>query len=184
MEIGVLERKSQHWRYELNNPDEDYAAVRAEQEKHFRFTKQAIQVWQGLNDGQPIPGLVCICGHPDKMHGQPGLCAAGDRICFCPASQPALRVSDIRYFFRATKGPHEAHAMTLGLNTLIYRGGEHEIVAPWRCYTVNCTGRQGIGPVRFRPGGKFAFHLTFHEQNRLMCERCLFTRLNGSFLNG
>jgi hypothetical protein len=168
----------------MNKPDEDYAAVRAELEKHFRFTKQAIQVWQGLNDGQPIPGLVCICGHPDQTHGQPGLCGAGDRICFCSAPRSILRVSDIRYFFRATKGPHEAHAMTLGLQTLISQGGEYELVVRWQCQTVNCMGSQGIGPVRFRPGGKLAFHLPLHEQNRLMCERCLFTKLNGSFLNG
>lgn len=162
----------------MNNPDESYVAARKELESHFKVARQSIGVWHSSNHERPEPGGICICGHAEKAHASSGLCAAGVAICFCRAPKPVIYVSDVRYFYRATKGPHEAHALTLGLHNLRNCGGTFEVIARWQCNTKDCPMTQGVGPVRLRPGGLLALGLTVNDQHRLMCEKCLFTKLN------
>jgi hypothetical protein len=165
----------------MNNPDESYAAARKELEAHFKVSRQSIDAWHMSNREKPEPGSVCICGHPETTHSQSGLCAAGVSICFCRAPKPVVNVSDVRYFFRATKGPHEAHALSLGLQNLRNCGGTGQFIARWQCQSEGCTRTQGVGPVRLRSGGLLSLGLSVKDQHRLMCETCLFTRLNGGY---
>jgi len=144
----------------------------------FQVPWQSQSRWMDSFNFWPIAGLVCICGHPNKEHRNGGICQAGKEICNCSRSETALNVSDVRYFFRATKGPHEAHALVLGLNSLNLSGGRSKPEIPWVCNFGDCNRTKGVNPVRMRNKTTLAMGLSVHDKHILMCERCLFQKLS------
>jgi hypothetical protein len=146
--------------------------------KQFQVSVQCQSRWRDSFNPWPMPGSICICGHPNMKHKNGGICQAGNEICNCSRSQTALSVSDVRYFFRATKGPHEAHALVLGLNSLNLSGGSSEKTMPWVCNFGDCNRIKGVNPVRMRNKTTLAMGLSIHDKHILMCEPCLFQKLN------
>jgi len=144
----------------------------------FKVSKQCHDRWVDYYQASPVPGFVCICGHPDKEHVDGGLCQAGSQICFCRRPQTAIQVSDVRHFYKATKGPHEAHALVLGLNSLLTDGGRSVRIMPWDCNLRGCSQIQGVNPVRMRNSTTISLRLSINDTHKLICESCLFRELN------
>ncbi len=146
----------------------------------FQVSKQCQTRFLDRHCSEPVAGFICICGHPNVEHVDDGMCQAGSNICYCRRPRPALRVSDLRYFYRATKGPHEAHALVLGLGSLTQSGGSSSQEIPWVCNSPNCRQVQGVNPVRMRNANILSMGLSVHDKHKLMCEPCLFRALNGN----
>ncbi len=144
----------------------------------FQVSVQCQSRWRDSFHPWPISGPICICGHPNMKHKNGGICQTGNEICNCRRSETALNVSDVRHFFRATKGPHEAHALVLGLSSLNLSGGSSQPTKPWVCNLGDCTRIKGVNPVRMRNKTTLAMGLSIHEKHILMCEPCLFQKLN------
>lgn len=145
----------------------------------FQVPKQCHSRWTENFRLWPIAGLICICGHPNNEHIDGGTCHAGKHICYCRKPRTAITVSDVRYFYRATKGPHEAHALVLGVNALALSGGRSKREIPWRCDFRRCGQIAGVDPVRMRNEFTLSMSLSVHDNHKLMCEPCLFRELNG-----
>jgi hypothetical protein len=146
-------------------------------------SSQTLRKWKDLSNLENFKGYVCICGHPEILHREGGLCSAGHTVCVCPKSRRVLLVDDIRYFLRVTKGPHEAHALVLGLTALEAKGGLAVKQIEWRCEYKSCGGITGVNPARFRNGVTLALGMPVHDLNRLICEPCLFLELNGGYVS-
>ena len=153
-----------------------------EESRHWNVSSQTLEKWGKLSSLDNFTGLVCICGHPVVLHSEGGLCEAGDTVCVCPKPRTALWVDDIRYFFRVTKGPHEAHALVMGLATLKQNRGEAVRQIDWLCEFKSCQGVVGVNPARFRNSENLAMGIPVRDLNRLICEPCLFRKLNGRYL--
>jgi hypothetical protein len=146
----------------------------------FQVSKQCQSRWLDKYRDEPISGLICICGHPNVEHIDGGMCQAGSQICYCRKPKAALKVSDVRHFYKATKGPHEAHALVLGQNSLIACGGSWKREILWVCHFRGCNQIKGVNPVRMRNDVTLSLGLSAHDKHKLMCENCLFLELNGS----
>jgi hypothetical protein len=151
-------------------------------EMHFEVSPQCQRAWQEAMKRDEHSGHVCLCGHPELAHKDGGLCDAGINICFCRKPSPALLVSDIRYFYKATRGPHEAHALSLGFRSLDKHSGSYTLVTDWVCGARECERRQNVGPVRMSSNGALTLKLRGDDNHKLICERCLFMKLNGSYV--
>ena len=151
-------------------------------EMQFEVSPQCQDAWLEATKRQDFSGRVCLCGHPELAHQDGALCKAGNDICYCRKPSPIVSVSDIRHFFRATKGPHEAHALSLGFRSLDKHSGSCTFVKDWVCGERECEQREGVGAVRMKKNGAIALGLSVHDNHKLMCERCLFMKLNGSYV--
>jgi len=149
-------------------------------EMHFEVSIQCQKAWQEAMKRSEHSGHVCLCGHPELAHKDGGLCNAGIDICYCRKPSLMLIVLDIRYFYKATKGPHEAHALSLGMLSYSKKNGFFRPVKDWVCGALGCEQRMGVGPVRMRNGRWVALRPSAKESHKLMCERCLSMKLNGS----
>ena len=129
-------------------------------------------IWNKHFPPATFVGEVCACGHPAEIHV--GMCEAGANVCLCREPRAVAKVSDIRYFFRATKGPHEAHALQLGLSALLASGGSYNMIGSWSCEVSDCTNRDSAMPVRMRGGYSPTLKLPVNDLHRFMCEECLF----------
>ena len=148
--------------------------------EEFQVSKHAIKRW--LEDSQanaPWSGDVCMCGHPMALHQFGIQCLIGPRICTCVSPKAILRVSDLRYFYNASKGPHEAHALIRGNRALEERAGKSVQLLPWVCCIQGCTDGQFVGPVRLGDGRPTLRVVLNHEKNVLLCEDCLYRYSNG-----
>lgn len=150
--------------------------------EHWRVSSQCLNSWSRINDLHDKRGMVCICGHPEVSHSGGGLCDAGSLVCLCRRPRPVIWVDDIRYFYRVTKGPHEAHALVLGLTELMLEGGVAHHQIDWQCEHRGCTGKLGVNPARFRNAKDLALGMPVQELNKLICEPCLFRELNGGYI--
>lgn len=151
------------------------------------FTKYEVSIlclrkWRADSAETNSSGYVCICGHPESAHQSGGLCAVGSMACLCRKPRPAIWVDDIRFFYRATKGPHEAHALVMGIGELLSNGGMGRYVLPWICEMQSCKGRTGVNPARFRKNNALALGMSVHDNHKLICEPCLFRNLNGGYI--
>ena len=164
----------------------ELSSVRKLIEKYERYqvSQQCRGEFRPLAVEADAQGNVCMCGHPEVTHSEGSLCVAGVGICYCNKYSKALRVSDIRYFFRATKGPHEAHALVLGLNALCRDGGNFSQLVVWQCSMPECGHIKRVNPVRMSKGTKPTLGATALERHKLVCEECLYRVLNGGFYNG
>lgn len=149
----------------------------------FKVSSQCRQVWLRCYQPRPVEGEICMCGHPVPDHSGGGLCAAGLGICCCRKPAPAILVSDTRHFYKASKGPHESHALVMGIETLRNAGGKFLRIVPWICKAPNCGRKKGTNPVRMRTRYNLAMGLSVQELHQLMCEPCLFQSLNGGYLD-
>jgi hypothetical protein len=147
----------------------------------FGFARQCLDNASILDLIAERPGEICICGHGVDSHPHAGLCQAGSNICYCRGPKPVLWVSDKRSFYKATKGPHEAHALLLGLADLESKNGTYRELLPWICQSRNCGSKSRVGPVRMRSNSDLALGLSVHDYHRFMCDSCLFHQLNGSY---
>jgi hypothetical protein len=144
----------------------------------FNVSRQCHSRWVDSYQAPLVSGYVCICGHPHREHVDGGMCRAGSQICFCRKPQRAMQVSDVRHFYKATKGPHEAHALVLGLNSLLADGGTSTRTMLWVCNLRACGRIQSVNPVRMRNSTTISLGLSAHDGHKLMCEPCLFRELN------
>lgn len=149
----------------------------------WRVSRQCLRKWSKITEQDVKSGTVCICGHPTASHEGGGLCDMGYLVCVCRRPRPVIWVDDIRYFYRATKGPHEAHALVLGLAELVRGGGTAQYQVAWRCEYRGCTGRISVNPARFRNASDLALGMPVNDLNKLICEPCLFRELNGGYTN-
>lgn len=120
-------------------------------------------------------GEICICGHP--MFAHDGMCTIGTDLCTCMQPEAFIQVSDTRHFFRFTKGPHEAHALSLGIQNLLNAGGQATITKPWLCSVKGCERQSGVLPVRMRSGNIPTLKVSVADLNRLLCDSCLQKKL-------
>jgi hypothetical protein len=127
--------------------------------------------WSKLYQPSDFQGEVCLCGHPMAAHN--GMCDVGRDVCLCTDPNPVIEVSDTRYFFRSTKGPHEAHALVLGVSALMKNGGSVQIDNPWRCFVKECSSQAKALPVRMRTGNVPTLKLSVNDANKLLCSSCL-----------
>jgi hypothetical protein len=160
------------------SPDSDTR----ETSKQFDVDSQCLQKWKADFAGSKSNGNVCICGHPELAHNGGGLCAVSSMACVCRKPRLAVWVDDIRFFYRATKGPHEAHALVLGLGSLLTSGGDGRYLLPWVCEMRSCGGRLGVNPARFRNSNTLSLGMSVHDTHKLICEPCLFRNLNGGYV--
>ena len=149
----------------------------------FKVSSQCRSVWLRCYLPMPVKGEICMCGHPVLDHAGGGLCGAGLFICCCRKPAPAILVSDTRHFYKASKGPHESHALVMGVETLVNSGGEFLRIVPWICTVRGCGRKKGTNPVRLRTPNHLAMGLSVQELHQLMCEPCLFQKLNGGYLD-
>ncbi len=145
----------------------------------FRVAPEAFWNWIEKTDIATKQGKVCICGHPENTHSPGGLCEVGPNICTCNEPWWALLVSDLRCFYQYTKGPHEAHALVRGCETLARWAGKSDLLIDWRCSKSECFSRAIVGPVRRTKGGALSRGLGVSDKHQLLCERCLIAELNG-----
>jgi hypothetical protein len=148
----------------------------------FGVANQCLRKWMAMNPLEKLSGLVCICGHPEPAHADGGLCSVGPAVCVCRKPKAALWVDDLRFFYRVTKGAHEAHALVLGLQTLLATGGSATRSIDWVCDFRNCGGSVGVNPARFRNSTSLTLHMSVHDMHKLICEPCLFRELNGGYI--
>lgn len=165
----------------IGNSCSDISPELREASRNWNVSSQASGKLGELSSLGSSRGLICICGHPVILHAESGLCRSGAIVCACPKSRPALLVDDIRFFLRVTKGPHEAHALVMGLSTLEEKGGQAVKQIDWRCEYKSCGGVMGVNPARFRNSSTLALGMTVRDLNRLICEPCLFRELNGGY---
>lgn len=170
--VGVAE----HIRQAAISVSEAYTRFKVSPQCRPGFTEA---VWN-----EHVAGYVCICGHPEVSHNGGILCEAGIGICYCARYSKTLRVSDVRYFFKATKGPHESHALVLGLSDLLASGGSSTSQVVWQCSFAECGQMQRVNPCRMGKGRKFTLGATALERHKLVCEACLYRGLNGGFFSG
>jgi len=130
------------------------------------------EIWDATFPPPSFDGDVCICGHPLEIHDR--LCKAGATVCLCQDARAVARVSDTRYFFRSTKGPHEAHGLQLALSALSSAGGTFEKLQPWNCEVKECPTKGPALAVRMRGGYIPTLKLPVIDLHRFMCEDCLF----------
>lgn len=149
--------------------------------QRWKVSSQCLKKWSQITEKHDMSGSVCICGHPEASHSSGGLCDMGYMVCVCRGPRPVIWVDDIRYFYRATKGPHEAHALVLGLSELTRGGGAAHYQIDWRCEYQGCTGRRAVNPARFRNSRDLALGMPVNDLNKLICEPCLFGKLNGGY---
>lgn len=158
--------------------ENDYRNLR----RHFEVSSQCRRKWEAMNPEERISGHICICGHPESSHEYGGLCSVGPSVCNCRRPRLALWVDDLRYFYRATKGPHEAHALVLGLGALIANRGSASYKIDWSCEMRSCSGTLRVNPARFRNGKNLSMGTSVHDTHKLICEPCLFMGLNGGYV--
>lgn len=162
------------------DPDKEHREAIDKILAHFDVFDRCRKNWQLWNSFEREAGSVCVCGHPERGHSEGLFCLTGDNVCFCPKFVRALVVSDIRFFYQVTLGPHDAHALSRGLRRLSSKGGTYSLPAPWTCCSKNCSNRTKVGPVRVRGNGGPSLGLSVNDKHVLMCERCLVSKLNGS----
>jgi hypothetical protein len=165
----------------LSNPDDSLRKARQDFLAYFGMAHQCENKWVNLTDPMSYQGGVCLCGHPVSEHVDNGLCQAGLNICFCRRAKVVINVSDTRHFYKATKGPHEAHALLTGLAGLRASNGKGVKLVEWKCQTKGCSSSSKVGPVRMRRDVDLSLGLSVHDSHRFMCEKCLFIRLNGGY---
>ena len=166
---------------ELSNPDAMFRKAQLEFIDYFGVAHQCHGKLASLTERSSYKGDVCLCGHPVSEHVEGGLCQAGSNICFCRRASAVLSVSDTRHFYKATKGPHEAHALALGLKDLISHHGAANKLVEWKCQMKACSRTSKVGPVRMRSDVAISLGLSVHDSHKFMCERCLFMKLNGGY---
>lgn len=166
---------------EFEHPDVLMQKARLESLKFFDVSEQCFKKWSEIPTSDSYPGNICICGHPNTSHIDGGLCVAGQNICYCRQPRDVIWVSDTRHFYRATKGPHQAHALELGIVNLTGGGGTFSRIVEWKCQSKDCVSSTRVGPVRKRGSGELSLGLSVTDNHKFMCERCLFIRLNGGF---
>lgn len=165
------------------NPPKYSGPELREYASHWKVSSQCLNKWLNISTRTDLSGNVCICGHPEHSHVDGGLCNAGSTICVCRKPRLVLWVDDIRYFFRATKGPHEGHALVLGLTALLQGNGKAQYQIEWRCEYQSCGGKVGVNPARFRNGIDIALGMPVNDLNKLICEPCLFRKLNDGYVS-
>lgn len=145
----------------------------------FGVSRHLVNHWLGATAStDPVPGEICICGHPSSAHQFGTYCIVGPRVCTCSRPEPVLWVSDVRYFYKATKGPHEAHALTTGIQDLVSQGENLVRLVRWGCCIRGCTNWELVGPVRLKRGRPTLRIVNEHEKNVLLCEDCLYRYCN------
>lgn len=159
--------------------DEIYDHMRWDMRTHFGVAPQCADKWLEYSNVASSKSEICICGHPEITHKDSGLCVAGVNVCFCRGHEPVVIASGILTFFSATKGPHESHALLRGLYRLRAVGGSFSTIGTWLCSDSDCRRSLKVGPVRMRNRRDLSLHLSVTDQNKMLCERCLFIRLNG-----
>ena len=151
--------------------------------RNWSVSSQCLSAWRQLVDTNQKSGYICICGHPTVAHNAGRLCGVSPYVCACIRPRSVLWVSDVLYFFRATKGPHEGHALVLGLGSLLKSGGSAQYQIAWRCEYQGCEGNVLVNPARFRNSKDLALGMPVHDLNKLICEPCLFRKLNGGYVS-
>lgn len=81
---------------------------------------------------------VCVCGHSVGSHG-PGyrsrwLCSSGKMTCPCQDLFPVLEVSDLRHFHFKTEGWGPRHALALGTQKCLEKGGKVTQIVSNNCF--------------------------------------------------
>lgn len=150
----------------------------------YKVSPQCRRKWLEFADKSSGLSKICLCGHPTTAHSETGLCEAGISICCCRKPNPALIVLDGKYFFRATKGHHEGHALELGRRQYEVNVGKADELITWACSESGCQNTNGVSPVRMSKGTSLYMGLSPHERHKLLCERCLFVKLNGHYIDG
>lgn len=94
----------------------------------FGFNLEEIESISKLGARKPIDRRVCACGHSVGSHG-PGyrhkwMCSNGKLSCPCQDLFPVLEASDLRYFHFKTEGWGPRHALSLGTQKCLERGGK------------------------------------------------------------
>jgi hypothetical protein len=75
-------------------------------------------VAQEIEEFEQQKHQICLCGHQVSKHYEVAgrkSCATSKVWCPCERTIPALKVSDARYFQRATSGIGSLHALQMGL---------------------------------------------------------------------
>lgn len=145
----------------------------------FGVSKHLVNYWlEAATSTDPVPGEICICGHPSSAHQFGTYCIVGPRVCTCSKPEPVLWVSDVRYFYKATKGPHEAHALIAGIQDLVSQGENLVRLVRWGCSIRGCINWEQVGPVRLKRGRPTLKVVNEHEKNVLLCEDCLYRYCN------
>lgn len=180
----VLHLEGHFWSAETtgssNHPNADGWILAAERRirAYFGVAGDCTNVSLSFGHNTETEGVICICGHPVEAHPEDGMCSVSPNICLCRGAKAVLWVSDKRFFYKATKGPHESHALLLGIADLESKLGRTSEVIPWVCRSKRCLSTSKVGPVRMRNGNKLALHVSVTESHAFMCETCLIQRLD------
>jgi hypothetical protein len=147
--------------------------------EHFGVHNNQWEKWYELTHGLNKSGNVCRCGHPIELHdGSAGLCGIDTKICCCTEPNVAAKVSDLRYFFRASLGPFESHALARGLKLLVEAQGAYELSENWTCLVRNCASQTRVGVIRTNQNNQLRLRASVTERHIFMCETCYLARLN------
>lgn len=104
----------------------------------FGFDLQEIADVSKLGQKKPTDRRVCVCGHSIGSH-VPGyrskwLCSNGKLSCPCQNLHPVLEASDLRFFHYKTEGWGPRHALALGTQKCIERGGLVTPIVKHECF--------------------------------------------------
>lgn len=87
---------------------------------------------------------ICSCGHPMGRHredpsagrfyaGKTHICKPNASFCPCDHPRPVLKVEDLRYFLRSTKGVGHLHALGHGVVSALKAGSGIEWIIERKC---------------------------------------------------
>lgn len=163
----------------IPDPDSVCSLEEASRLESFDVSPNCMGDWLTDDEGVPVEGDVCICGHPMARHPDSGLCLMGVDVCGCAKAEVALMASDLRCFYQQTFGPAQAHALSKGLATLLSLSlGYYEVVAR-RCQNFGTCGSTGnVWPVRLRTAGRVSLGVAIREKHGYICEQCLHFKLS------
>lgn len=104
----------------------------------FGFNLEEIKSISLLGVKKKADRRVCVCGHSVGSHG-PGyrskwMCSNGKLSCPCQDLFPVLEASDLRYFHFKTEGWGPRHALSLGTQKCIERGGKVTPLVTEACF--------------------------------------------------